>query len=160
MSIDFFKGDVALSDKHIATMSEDAIAKVRKLESAILKIPQVKFATHHLIHAGMYSRTIMVPAGIILTGSLIKIATILILSGDFILFAGDKPIELNGYNVLAGNPNRKLACVAKTDTWVTMIFPTNVKTVEEAEEEFTDEASILGSRHKDSENHIMITEEE
>lgn len=150
--------ELALSEKHISTMSEEAIRKVRQLESLILSVPQVKIATHHLIHAGMYSRTIMVPAGVAITGSLMKIATILILSGDFILFAGDEAIELNGYNWLAGSPYRKQAGVAKTDTWVTMLFPTKARTVEEAEEEFTDEASILFSRYEDAENHVTITE--
>ncbi len=151
--------NLALSENHISTMSELSIGKVRQLEAVILSLPQTKIATHHLIHAGMYSRTIMVPAGIVLTGSLMKIATILILSGDFILFAGDEAIELNGYNVLAGSPHRKQAGVAKTDTWVTMIFPTNAKTVEEAEEEFTDETSVLFSRYEDAENHVRITEQ-
>jgi hypothetical protein len=140
-------------------MSDVAIGKVRQLEEVILSLPQVKIPTHHLIHAGMYSRTIMVPAGIVLTGSLMKIATILILSGDFVLFAGDEAIELHGYNVLAGSPNRKQAGVAKTDTWVTMIFPTNARTVEDCENEFTDEGVVLWSRYDDAENHIKITGE-
>lgn len=151
--------NLALSEKHISSMSKVAVGKVRQLEAAILECPQVKIATHHLIHAGMYSRTIMVPAGVILTGSLMKIATILILSGNFVLFAGDEAIELNGYNILAGSPHRKQAGVAKTDTWVTMIFPTDAKTVAEAEEQFTDETSVLWSRYEDAENHVRITEE-
>jgi hypothetical protein len=148
--------DLTLSENHISTMSETAIDKVRYLEKFFLSLPQVSMATHHLIHAGMYSRTIMVPAGVALTGALIKIATILIFSGDFILFAGDEAIELNGYNVLAGGPNRKQAGVAKTDTWVTMIFPTSAKTVEEAEKEFTDEFDRLFSRHDDADNSVIV----
>lgn len=151
--------NLALSKNHISTMSEVAIDKVRQLEGVILSCPQVKIPTHHLIHAGMYARTIMVPAGIVLTGVLMKIATVLILSGNFVLFAGDEAIELNGYNMLAGSPNRKQAGVARTDTWVTMLFPTDAKTIYEAEEQFTDEADILFSRYEDAENHIRITGE-
>ena len=151
--------DPVISANHISTMSEVAIDKVRQLESAVLSVPQVKIATDHLIHAGMYSRTIMVPAGVVLTGSLMKIATILILSGDFLLFAGEKAVELHGYNVLAGSPHRKQAGIAITDTWVTMIFPTDVKTVEEAEAEFTDETDLLFSRYEDALNNVRITGE-
>lgn len=151
--------ELAISENHISTMSEAAIDKVRQLESLILSCPQVKIETNHLIHAGMYARTIKVPANIVLTGSLMKIATILILSGDFILFAGDEAIKLHGYNLLAGGPNRKQAGVAITDTWVTMIFPTNAKTVEEAEEQFTDETSVLFSRYEGAINNITITGE-
>ncbi len=151
--------EVAISKDHIAAMSPEAIERVRKLEAEILKQPQTKIATHHLLHAGMYSRTIMVPAGIVLTGSLMKIATILIMSGTFAFFSADDPIVLRGYNILAGSPNRKQAGVAITDTWVTMLFPTNAKTVAEAEEEFTDEGHLLFSRYEDAINHIAITGE-
>lgn len=144
-------------ERPISTMTEEMVNNVRKLESAILNLPQVKIPTSHLIHAGMYARTILVPAGVIITGSLMKIATILILSGDFIIYIDDNPIELHGYNIFAGNPNRKQAGVAITDTSVTMIFPTNVRTIAEAEEQFTDEANILFSRYPDAVNHIKIT---
>lgn len=152
--------NLALSENHISTMSEVALDKVRQLEKVILSCPQVTIPTHHLIHAGMYSRTIMVPAGVVLTGSLMKIATILILSGEFILFAGDDAIKLAGYNVLAGSPHRKQAGVAITDTWVTMVFPTSSKTIGEAENDFTDEGSILFSRYQDAINHVTITGED
>ena len=151
--------DLTISKNHISTMSEADIDKVRQLEATLLTFPQVRIATHHLIHAGMYARTIMVPAGIALTGTLMKIATILIISGNHLIFSGDKAIELIGYNVIAGGPHRKQGGVSITDTWVTMLFPTNAKTVEEAEEQFTDEAHILFSRYEDAENHIRITGE-
>lgn len=150
--------NLAISNNHIATMSENAIKKVCQFEAELLKLPQVHIPTHHLIHAGMYSRTIMIPAGVALTGALMKIATILILSGDFVLFAGEEAVELHGYNVLAGSPNRKQSGVAITDTWVTMIFPTDAKSVEMAEKEFTDGADNLWSRFPDATNHVTITE--
>jgi len=149
--------NLAISENHISTMSEVAINKVRQYEALVLSVPQTKIPTHHLLHAGMYSRTIMIPAGNTLTGVLMKISTILILSGDFILFAGDEAVKLSGYNVLAGSPNRKQAGIAITDTWATMLFPTNAKTVEEAENEFTDEGNILWSRYDDAINHVTIT---
>lgn len=149
--------EITLSNEHIASMSPVAIANVRSLENEILKQEQVKIFTDHVIHAGMYARTIFVPAGVVLTGALMKIATILIISGDFILYAGDQAVELNGYNVLTGNPNRKQAGFAKTDTWVTMVFPTEVKSVAEAEEEFTDDVDLLSSRLDGALNNIRIT---
>ena len=149
--------NLAISENHISTMSEVAIDKVRQYEELVLSCPQTKIPTHHLLHAGMYSRSIMIPAGHTLTGVLMKISTILILSGDFVLFAGDKAVKLTGYNVLAGEPNRKQAGVAITDTWATMLFPTNAKTIEEAENQFTDEGNILWSRYEGAVNHIQIT---
>ena len=146
------------STQFIASMSDKAIANVCELERQFLTVPQTRIPTHHLIHTGMYARTIMVPAGLPITGALMKIATILIISGDFILYSGDRPIELHGYHVFAGSPNRKQAGLAISDTWVTMIFPTDAKTVEEAEVQFTDDFERLWSRYPDAINHITITE--
>lgn len=148
-----------LTVQKIVSMDMAEIDAVRQLENELLKTPQIKIATQHIIHAGMYARTIVVPKGVVLTGALMKIATLLIIQGDFLLFAGDKAIKLQGYNVFTGAPNRKQAGVALTDTHVTMIFPTQVKTVAEAEEQFTDEFVGLFSRYPDAENHVVITEE-
>lgn len=149
--------DVALTESNINTMTAFDVAKVTGLEKAILEHPQVDIFTDHVIHAGMYARTIFVPAGVVLTGVLMKLATILIISGRFILYAGDKAVELNGYHVMTGYPNRKQAGVAITDTWVTMIFPTDAKSVKEGEEQFTDEAYNLSSRKDGALNNIKIT---
>lgn len=146
-------------ERNIATMSIEEINKVRSLENQLIDMPQTKIATHHILHAGMYARTITVPAGVILTGSLMKIPTLLIIQGEFLLFAGDKTIKLTGYNTFTGGANRKQAGVAVTDTHVTMIFVTDAKTIAEAEEEFTDETNLLFSRYPDAENHITITGE-
>jgi hypothetical protein len=150
---------LAIREERISPMTEVEIEKVRQLETAILQVPQTKIATYHVLHAGMYSRTIVVPAGVALTGALMKIPTLLIINGDFLLFIGGKTKQLHGYNVFTGGANRKQAGVAITDTHVTMIFPTSAKTVEEAEEQFTDETNILFSRYEDAENHITITGE-
>lgn len=151
--------DLVIAEKHIETMTTAEIDSVCRLESIGIWFPQVKISTQHIIHAGMYVRTVVVPAGVVLTGSLMKIATILIIQGDFVLFIGGKAKELHGYNIFTGGPNRKQAGVAITDTHITMIFPTSARTVEEAEGQFTDEPDILFSRYPDAENHVIITGE-
>jgi len=148
-----------LVEQKISTMTQVEIDCVRQLENELLKLPQIKIATQHIFHAGMYARTIIVPKGTVLTGALMKIATLLIIQGNFLLFAGDKAIELHGYNIFTGAPNRKQAGVALSDTHVTMIFPTTAKTTSEAEEQFTDEFLGLFSRYPDAENHVVVTEE-
>jgi hypothetical protein len=148
-----------LIQKNISPMTSEEINRVRQLEDEILKLPQVDIATQHILHAGMYVRTIIVPTGVVLTGSLMKIPTLLIMQGHFLLFAGDKTIELRGYNIFTGAANRKQAGVALSDTYVTMIFPTQAKTVLEAESEFTDEVHLLFSRYPDAKNHIIVTGE-
>src|SRR3954451_13515341 len=60
----------------IDTMSPAAIDQVRRLEDAALQLPQVAIETGHVLHAGLYARTIQIPAGVLLTGALIRIATL------------------------------------------------------------------------------------
>ena len=140
-------------------MHDEAIAKVRAFESIQLAQPQRAIDTHHVIHAGMYARTICIPAGVVLTGALIKCATLLISDGDAVVFVGDNCIELVGRHVIPASAGRKQAFFARTDTHLTMVFATDATSVAEAEAEFTDEAEMLCSRGLDAVNHITITGE-
>lgn len=133
------------------------LGMVYELERVNSRLPQVPIATHHLLHAGMYHRTITIPAGVRLTGALIKRATTLTLSGDATFTAGDGLVRLTGYHVIPASAHRKQAFYAHADTSLTMSFPTKAQTVREAEEEFTDEHEMLFSRR--GENITSITGE-
>lgn len=143
----------------IASMDDAAIARIGRLEAAsAARLPQVPIATHHVLHAGLYARTIMIPAGITITGALVDIATTLIVSGDCTVALGDGRTErLTGYHVLAASGRRKQAFRATTDTHLTMVFATSAKSVEAAEEEFTAEADKLISRQPGQANTIVVT---
>lgn len=130
----------------VGPTNELSLEKLRKLETEVLKLPQVSIETKHAFHANMYARTCKVPAGVLMTGALIKIATLLVIEGDCIVYVDDHPVRMNGYNVLSASAGRKQAFLALKDTYITMIFPTKAATVEEAEDEFTDEAGNLQTR--------------
>lgn len=140
-------------------MSQEAVLKVRELEAIILDMPQQDLTTHHVFHGDMYARTIMIPAGVILTGALIKIATLVIVSGDCTVYVGDQAIELFGYNVLPASAGRKQVFLAKSDTWVTMMFPTDATCISDAEAYFTDEIDLLASCREMCKNVVTITGE-
>lgn len=143
-----FSKSVALSGGNdvIPSMSKAAIDKVREMETLAFKMPQVQLDTTHVLHGGMYARTVRLPAGVMITGALIKVASTLIIQGDVLVYTGDETRLLEGYNVLPAEAMRKQAFVAKTEAHLTMIFPTNAQTIEDAENEFTDEAGLLMSR--------------
>ena len=105
--------DLTVIAPRLPAMSEEAMAKVRALEADLRTLPQIPIATHHVLHGGMYARTVMVPAGVVLVGSLLKISTVLIISGEMLIYADDKVLELQGYNVLPGSIGRKQVGVAK-----------------------------------------------
>jgi hypothetical protein len=141
----------------INTMSVAAVDAVRTLELANLKREQTPIVTYHLIHGGMYARTITIPAGVLLTGALIKKATTLVINGDVTVANGDDQARLTGYHVLPASKHRKQAWLAHADTQVTMLFPTAAQDILTVEDEFTDEAELLFSRH--GANVINITGE-
>lgn len=130
----------------LPAMSEESIGRVRALESDLRRLPQVDPQTLHCIHAGMYARTVMIPAGHSMTGVKVTIDTILILAGDASVFNGGELLRLSGYHILPGSAGRKQAIHAHADTYLTMLFPTDSKTIEACENEFTDEAELLMSR--------------
>lgn len=151
---------VVTSENRIPAMSQCAIDKVRALEdcSAAL-LPQVNIATSHVLHAGMYARTVMIPAGVLITGALIKIATVLIVSGHVRVFLDDETVEINGHRVFAASAHRKQAFVALTDTYLTMIFKSDAYNHQQAEDQFTDEPDILMSRKDNAINSVLVTGE-
>ena len=138
----------------LVDMSDLAIHKITELESELIKAPQVPIDTKHYFHAGVYARTIMIPRGFALTGALIKIPTLLIIQGNCIVTMGETSEVVQGYNVIPASLNRKTAYYAYDDTFITMLFATDASSVEEAENEFTDEADRLMSRQPQSVNLI------
>lgn len=152
--------NLVLTQDRIPAMTEMAIDNVRQLQALELERPQVEIPTSHIFHAGVYARTIMIPAGVRLVGALIKIATVLIVNGDFTVYIGEEVVEKHGYHVFVASAGTKRAFVAHTDTYMTMIFATDVKNVDEAEMTFTDEFELLASRHHSGDvNYIVVTGE-
>ena len=153
--------------------SPEMLDKIGQLESVLLGLEAVErpadLDTEHVIHAGMYARTIRMPAGMVLTGALIKRATLVItVGGPATILAGEHWVVIEGHRVIPARANRKQVFISAVKDehgeWIgapiiiTMLFPTTAKTVEEAELEFTDDADRLLSRRQDA-NTVLITEE-
>ena len=139
-------GELIATEHYLPTMPDEALAKVRALEAEIERAPQVEIAIDDWLHAGVYARTAYLPAGIVMTGAEIKCATLLMITGDVIVFRGSDAVRLSGSHTIKAEAGRKSVFVAHADTTITMIFATNAATVEEAENEFTNEAHRLQSR--------------
>jgi hypothetical protein len=152
-------GELVTTHGTIPAASPEGRALVRRFESALRDFPQERFVTEHVIHASMYLRTIHMVKYCNFTGALIKIPTVLIVSGDADMSTGDGVTELRGYNVLPGSIGRKVAFVAHSDLDMTMVFPFTGKTVEEAQKHFTDEWSLLVPLSEPDRHHIVITGE-
>ncbi len=137
--------------------SRETLDFTERVHEALLQVADVEIATEHVLHGGMYARTIRLEAGVAMVGSLIKRATVLIIHGSVSLLAGDELVDLEGYNVLPGFPGRKGLFVTRGPVEMTMIFPTQAATVEEAENEVFAEADILMSRKDGGRDTVTIT---
>ena len=129
-------------DQHIE------LDKVRKFEDALMSMPQVDMQTANLIHGGMYARTIFIPAGTAVTGTLTKLDNVCVVCGDITVSTDNGMQRLIGFHVLPASKGYKRVGYAHGDTYWTTIIHTDATTVEDAEDAMTDEASILQTRRK------------
>jgi hypothetical protein len=141
---------------NLPVMNDALLDKLTHIQNEILEKPQVEVNTEHVIHGGMYIRTIRLDADIVLVGALVKVSTVLIVSGKTAVFTGENWIELDGYHVIPARAGRKQIFVTREETSITMIFRTDAKTVAQAEEEFTSEAEALMSRKNDNDT-VLVT---
>jgi hypothetical protein len=147
--------DLTTTQGAIPAMSADALMAVREFEAEALAQPQCQVKTHHVLHGGIYSRTMQMPASSVTVGALIKIDTTVVTSGHLTIYTGAGKVDLIGHTVTPARAGRKQIVFAHRDSDFTMLFATDAKTVEEAEAEFTDEVDMLGS-HNNPENDIVV----
>ena len=130
----------------LPAMGADALAVVREFETEVLLLPQLDVDITHTFHAGVYARTLLLPKDAVVTGALFKIPTLLIVSGDALVYSGDETLRITGYHILHCEAGRKTVCLALDNTSFTMLFATQARTIDEAEREFTDEYERLTTR--------------
>lgn len=137
--------------------TQASLDKIRLIHEAILQFEQVPIVTSHLLHGGLYARSIHLDPETRMVGSLIKQPTVLIVSGETAILIGDRLVELTGYNVLPGCAGRKQVFLTRGPVDMTMIYATSARTVEEAEDEVFAEAGQLLSRRDGSLDQVTIT---
>ena len=144
----------------IGAITPASLESVVAFQNALLEFPQVEMPVRNVLHGGMYARTIKVPAGVIGVGVYIQVPTILIVSGDVTIYANEQAMRVTGYQVLAASAHRKQVFHAHQDTEVTMLLASNATSVEQAENEFTNEPQMLVSRGHEHINSSIITQGE
>jgi hypothetical protein len=143
----------------LAPASGEMLERLNGLHAWTLQFEQAPIATEHVIHGGMYARTIRLEPETLMNGAFIKGATILILHGRCLLTAADGVVELDGYNVIPGSAGRKVSFVTRSRVEMTMLYATGARTVEEAEAEVFGETEELMSRKDGNANSVTVTGE-
>lgn len=137
---------LAIVEQTLPATPAPMLEYLAEVQERMLRLTQADLPTEHVLHGGMYARTVRLAQDTVITGALIKLATVLVVNGHAMVLVGEGWIEMAGFNVIPASAGRKQVFVALGPVEITMIFPTQAKTVAEAEEEFTDEADMLLSR--------------
>lgn len=148
---------LAIHGNALPSITPESLEKLLAFEQKVMEQPQLHFQTEHVIHAGMYARTVRLAPGTLIVGVLIKVPTILVVHGKALVFAGEKWYRIADYQVIPASANRKQVFFAIEMTELTMIFPSEAETVRQAEDEFTDEVEKLVSRRDGDDDLILIT---
>ena len=141
----------------LPSASPETLALMALIEERVAAREQIRPQMEHVLHAGMYARTCRLDAWVTIVSVRIKIPTMLIVSGGAHVFAGDRWHKIDGYQCMPAAADRKQIYVTYRPTEMTMMFPTQAQTVEEAEAEFTDEAHKLLSRRQDNGDIVIVT---
>ena len=149
---------LSINGHSIPAVPQHLLEKLNKLESAIRPYENTfQVEMEHVLHAGMYARTSRIAPGMLAINILIKVPTVVIFHGHGWFLVGEKWQEYEGYNVVPAESGRKNICITLEETEITMIFPTNAKTIEEAENEMSDEAENLLTRRSEKAGKMVIT---
>lgn len=121
---------------------------VRELERHLLQLPQIDLGTQMLVHGGVCSRAIMIPAGCCLTGALTSLPNTCIVLGDITVTTEQGVRRITGFAMLPAEPGAKRAGIAHADTWWITCHHTELTDVAEIEDEMTPEADMLQTRRQ------------
>lgn len=150
--------EIVKYDTNISPMTNAQIEIATEAENAIrTELNIIRCCTEHTLHAGIYSRTLFMPRGSIVAGVVIKVPTTLVLCGKMAVYIGDEVKHIDGYNVLTTLGDRKQVVYAIEDSYATLSFRTDAKTIDEAEQQMTNEYERLMSREPESINIINVT---
>jgi hypothetical protein len=101
------------------------LENIEKLESALLRMPQVELPLTHMFAPGVYWREMFAPAGTLVVGHMHKTKHFnVLLSGKMVVLVDGKPFEMKAPEVFVSEAGvRKVAYVTQDMRFVN-IFPT------------------------------------
>lgn len=120
--------------------------KVDRVERFIAAAPQVFIPVEHVLHGGLYTRTVTIPAGTYLTGAACRRDHVCVAMGDIDVTTDEGPRRLTGLNIIPVRAGMKRAGRTHADTRWALIVRTDATTVEEAEADLVEHPERLQSR--------------
>lgn len=123
--------------------SRHEIETVIEFRKHVLAAPQTPCKYKHLVHGGMYVRTMYVPADQLIAGVKLKAPTLTIIVGNVIVYRESGNLELTGYNVIPGSVGRLTAVYTHTKAAISMFIRTDLKDVAEIQRQTVEEPELL-----------------
>lgn len=125
--------------------------QIERLEGAMLAVEGqagVELDTWHHFADGLVARTILIPAGTVLTGAAHKAEHLNIAAGDITVWTEAGMRRLTGYHVLPSLPAAKRVGIAHADTYWTTVHlnPDNERDVAALEDALVERADQLQRR--------------
>lgn len=134
------------------TVAGSQAARISRLEHEMAALEHqglgVKLDTWHHFADGLVARTILIPAGVALTGAEHKAEHMNVCFGDIEVLTNDGPRRLTGYHVLPSLPGTKRAGLALSDTYWTTVHlnPGNERDIAKLEDALIADPESLQSR--------------
>lgn len=120
--------------------------KVGRLEAEVAKLQQVDLGTTHALAGGVYARTILIPAGVVLTGARHKKDHINVMQGDISVSTDDGVKRLTGQHVITTKAGMKRAGYAYADIVWTTLCHSELTDIEAIEADLVEEPERLQTR--------------
>lgn len=131
-----------IASRRMHEVSPEWRERVNEFANFIEEVGASPYPIEQHLHAGVYSRTGCQKAGMVCATALVKVPTQLIVSGHCRIYCERDVFEIHGYRVLEGLPGRQMIVYTYEDTWATVMFATNARTVDEAEAEAVGEEVV------------------
>ncbi len=125
-------------NKELAVKAEHL--PIYRFEQALRSLPQVEIPLYHDFCKGIYARTILIPAGTMLTGAVHKDECFfLVRNGCILITTDDKPVRAESGFMVISKAGSKRAGFALVDTLVTTFHsnPEELRELDELWDHFT-----------------------
>lgn len=144
----------------IMPSSPESCAMINRLAVAMReKLVPTKYVTEHMVHGGIYTRTVRFPPKTLIAAARFIAPTTLIIKGTCDIWSDGDVARVEGYTVIKGSAGRKIALVTVTDVEASMMFRTDLTDVAEIQKQFTDEYMMLAPLENADEHVVLVTGE-
>ncbi|MCR4308158.1 MAG: hypothetical protein NUV80_06385 [Candidatus Berkelbacteria bacterium] len=129
----------------------DKINKVKELQAAMLKMPQLELPTFHYFADGLYARVVKRPAGTLIVGKIHKKEHLYIVTKGKVRVASDTgSVIYEAGDVIISKPGTKRAVLALEDSICMTVHRCEETDLEKIEEELVEneEQSLFGPGNK------------